>query len=252
MKQLKVFLADDEKIVLTGLRMMYAWEEHGYEIVGDATDGINAQEKIKELVPDIVIIDIDMPLRSGIEVISSLHDSMKDTRFIILSGYSDYEYMRSAVKLNVSDYLLKPVTAKALDQVLNDAREDILNDRNMINSLFVESKSQNSENQILISQITEFIGQHLSEKLSLSAMGEQFHMSSDYFGAYFKKHTSRNFTDYLNTCRVAKAKELLKDTDMSMAEISETVGFNDYRYMNKVFYSYLHITPSQYRKDKQH
>lgn len=249
MKRISVYIADDEISILDGIKNLFDWDKNGFDIVGEALDGLSAEKDIMDLAPDIAILDIDMPLKSGLEIIYDIKPSHPDIHFIILSAYSDYEFMRQAVQMHISDYLLKPLSADNLQVTLYKVCE-MINDESVSNFAIPPMENENGQ---LFTEIVHFINEHLCERLSLSILSQKFHYSEDYISAYFKRSSSICFIDYINICRVAKVKELLKSTDKSLGEIAELTGFSDYRYMNKVFYHFMHITPSQYRKNtKQH
>jgi len=244
MHQLKVILADDEKIILTGLKTLFDWEKNGFSLVGEATDGISAIDLARETRPDIIIIDINMPFKSGLDVIREINQFLPEARFLIISGYNDYTLMRTAIQLKVSDYLIKPVRFEVLALTLAHLREDIFEHIYKTN----QEKAENNENQSpLIDRMIAYIDEHYNEDLSLSKLSNLFKMNSDYISCYFKKKKGLHFSDYVNSRRVYYAKRLLKTTDLNIDEISDRVGFSNYRYFSKVFQQYIGIPPSQYR-----
>lgn len=111
---LKVVIADDEPIVLEGLRWMIDWEKLGFELVGAANDGEDALKLIGECRPDLVITDIRMPVVDGLALIHQASERYPRTKFIILSGYLDFEYARQAIRYGVSNYLTKPLDDREL------------------------------------------------------------------------------------------------------------------------------------------
>lgn len=97
-------------------------------------------------------------------------------------------------------------------------------------------------------KISRYIEKHCNEPVSLKSMGEEFHMSSKYFSAYFQKHFARNFSDYLMAVRMEKAKKLLYETDGSMEMVAQQCGFSSSSYFIRVFKQTFGMTPGQYRK----
>lgn len=110
----KMIIIDDESLIRTGLRNIIEWEVYGIEIVSEADDGAKAYQIIKTIEPDIAIVDINMPNISGLELIELCTHLTKCPKFIILSGYNDFEYVRTAMKYGASNYLLKPVNQEEL------------------------------------------------------------------------------------------------------------------------------------------
>ncbi|MCR4961540.1 MAG: response regulator [Lachnospiraceae bacterium] len=116
---MKVFLADDEIVVREGIRESFPWDETPYTLVGEAPDGEMALPMIRDTNPDIVITDIKMPFMDGIELCRILRAQMPWIGIIVLSGYDEFEYARQCIQLGVREYLLKPINATDLREVLD-------------------------------------------------------------------------------------------------------------------------------------
>ena len=123
-----VFIADDEAKVISGLIHRVNWKKVNADVIGYADNGKEARNRIVELRPDIVITDIYMPGMTGIELINELSETL-DTVFIIFSAYSEVEYAREAIHLNVADYLIKPVNIHEIETALEQAQEKVLEKR---------------------------------------------------------------------------------------------------------------------------
>ncbi|MDD5920804.1 MAG: response regulator, partial [Oscillospiraceae bacterium] len=109
MKKLRVLLVDDEIMIREGFKRLFDWEAHDCEVVGEAADGMEALAKIDSLQPDIAIMDINIPIMNGLKVIQMSRLKHPDTAFVIVSGYDDFSYCREALRLQIADYILKPV-----------------------------------------------------------------------------------------------------------------------------------------------
>lgn len=121
---LKVLLVDDEPFILQGLAVLIDWNEAGFEITGKASNGLEAVEFLKKEKTDLVIADIKMPEMTGIELLEKVRkEKISEAYFVILSGYSDFEYARKALQNDCMDYMLKPVSKEELIRVLDKVRE---------------------------------------------------------------------------------------------------------------------------------
>lgn len=109
MKKMRVVLVDDEIMIREGFKQLFDWEAHDCEVVGGAADGMEVLAKIEELQPDIVIMDINIPILNGLKVIQTSRIRFPEMAFIIVSGYDDFSYCREALRLQITDYILKPV-----------------------------------------------------------------------------------------------------------------------------------------------
>jgi two-component system response regulator YesN len=112
----KLLVCDDEKWIREGICKVIDWASIGIDTILTARDGFSALEIIKKEKPDIVITDIRMPNFSGLELIEAIREIVNPKHIIVISGFSDFEYARTALKLGVSDYLLKPINEDALRQ----------------------------------------------------------------------------------------------------------------------------------------
>ena len=122
----KVVLADDETIALEGLSVLTDWEELGFEVCGVCEDGEEALMAVSECSPDLVITDIRMPGIDGLELINRVrHLGLEQPIFIVLSGYSEFEYARTALRYGVSHYLLKPVMEMEWEKVLAEVTVEL-------------------------------------------------------------------------------------------------------------------------------
>ena len=116
----RVLLVEDEEIIRKGIRYSVPWEEYGCSVVAEAENGAVGEEKIAELRPDIVITDITMPVKSGLEMITDTREEYKYIA-IILTGYSEFEYAQQAIRNGVSDYVLKPLDMDEMGAALEKA-----------------------------------------------------------------------------------------------------------------------------------
>ena len=121
----KLFLAEDEIAMREGIRRNIPWEEIGIDFCGEAGDGELAWPAILEHRPDIVITDIKMPFMDGLQLAGLIRRELPDTRIIILSGYSEFEYAQEALRIGVTEYLLKPITPKKLREVVQKLASSI-------------------------------------------------------------------------------------------------------------------------------
>ncbi len=124
---IEVLLAEDDSLTRIGLLSIIPWEEFGYTIVGVAEHGQQALALALELKPDIVITDIRMPVLDGIQLMQAIQKELPKTKFIVLSAHNDFDYVREALKLGASDYLLKlDIAPDLLLEALQKASKTLL------------------------------------------------------------------------------------------------------------------------------
>lgn len=241
MERWKVLIADDEEIIALGLQRLYNWKENGFEIVGIAYDGEEALELAAQKKPDIVLMDINMPKISGLDAIEKMRLLLPDTSFIIISGYNQFEFAQRSIRLNVFDYLLKPVSVDELGAALFHAVERLKQSR-------AEQKNETGESEQIIYRIKTYIDEHLDQNLQLSAIAKIFHMNAGYLSLYFKRKTGINYHDYVMKRKVERARQLFETTDKTISEVARELGFGNYRSFSKIFKQHAGVLPSHYNR----
>jgi len=121
----KVFIVDDEPIIIEGLKHIVSWNDYELEIVGQATNGIDALSFLSAENVDILITDIKMPQMDGLSLISEVKKNSPATKFIVLSGYNEFDFVKKGIVLGIENYLLKPINVEELKSTLNNTIEKI-------------------------------------------------------------------------------------------------------------------------------
>lgn len=121
----KILLVDDEILVRDAIRENIDWKGMDCELVGDCENGQQAAEFVQNHEVDIVLTDICMPYMDGMELSHFLHDNYPDTIIVIFSGFGEFEYAKRAIQYNVSEYMLKPITAMELTKVIERMKEKV-------------------------------------------------------------------------------------------------------------------------------
>ncbi|WP_019637497.1 response regulator [Paenibacillus fonticola] len=126
----KVLLIDDEPGALEGMQLWVDWRSIGFEVCGTGSNGVEGLQLIKELEPDLVVTDVNMPLMNGLEMIAAWQaEQSSDVRFVIISGYSEFEYAQKALRFGVSHYLLKPIISGEAEEELAEIHEELVQEK---------------------------------------------------------------------------------------------------------------------------
>ncbi len=251
----KVLIVEDEDIMRKGLMFMAQWQEVDCIVVGEAVNGQDGLEKIQKYQPDIVIVDINMPVMNGLEM---LEKSIREYGYdaIIVSGYEEFEYARRGISLGITEYLLKPIDYPKLYEAIQKIQVKRNTDtkmKNVIHQIDVEKKKfgvleyeERKTGNRYIDLMIQTIHDKYPTRLSLNDISEQCKMSCTYLNVNFKNETGYTFNDYLNRYRIQKAVDLLKENEYKIYEIAEMVGFSDYKYFIKVFKKYIACSPARF------
>lgn len=251
----KVLIVEDEDIMRKGLMFMPQWQEVDCIVVGEAANGQDGLEEIQKYRPDIVIVDINMPVMDGLEM---LEKSIREYGYdaIIVSSYGEFEYARRGISLGVTEYLLKPINYSKLYEAIRKIQEKRNKNKsikNTMNQIDVEKKKLGvleSEERKTGNRYVDFMIKTIHDKyptrLALADISKQCQMSCTYLNVKFKNETGYTFNDYLNRYRIQKAVDLLKENRYKIYEIAEMVGFSDYKYFIKVFKKYIGCSPARF------
>lgn len=125
MEEYRVLLADDEDEIRSGISRKIDWPSLGFALVGEAANGEEALELAEQLHPDVVLTDIKMPFMDGLELCHRLRQSLPGAKLVVFSGFDDFEYARRAVSMGVSEYILKPINALELKEVLHKLKQQL-------------------------------------------------------------------------------------------------------------------------------
>ena len=240
---INVYIADDEVWIILGLKKLLEKLNMDVYVVGTANNGLTAKEEIGMFKPDVVFTDIRMPGLTGLELLQAIPEVSPESRVVLISGYAEFAYAKEAVKHHAFDYLLKPIKEEELKRVM----ESLLEKRGEIPEKEEEESSPTYDK--MIDNVVSEIREHYMEDISLTSLATKYNVSMGRLSEMIKERLQVNFSDYIASLRIQRAKELLRDDSVSIQEIAEIVGYNDYFYFTKVFKKVEGISPSKYRKE---
>lgn len=238
----KLLIADDEAFERKAMRFILKKSFANIDIVDEATTGEEAVALSKKHKPHIILMDIKMPEKSGLEAQRSIVQFLPGVKTIILTAYDNFSFAQNAIKLGVVDYILKPAKPKELNESINKIIS-LLKKENIGSNTSIDVSSD--KNPIL--KAMKYINKNFNKNITLEAVAEYIHLNPQYFSRYFKSNTGLNFTEYVSKTRIKEAKKLLSSTDKSISGISLDVGYIDPTYFTKVFTKYEGISPLKYR-----
>lgn len=159
-------IADDEQRIRRGLKNIIPWEEYGMEVVGEAEDGEVALDMAKELKPDVLLLDINMPFLNGLELIEKLEEELFHPYVvIIITGYDDFTYARRALQLRVFEFLLKPVSLEQLKMTIESAKDELMRKHHEKMSKAMSNQLLRSNSQVILREILyKYVHGRMSEE----------------------------------------------------------------------------------------
>lgn len=230
-----VLVVEDEQILRRGLIRQVEWGKCGCRVCGEACNGSQGKERILALRPQIVITDVRMPVMDGMEMLRQTKATC-GYEAIILSGFSEFEYARSAMVLGVADYLLKPVDLHQLEELVTRLAENIAR-RDMQKTAVSITR-----------QAAEYIERHVAENLTATQISQALNVSPDHLNRLMKRDWAMTLHEYLTQVRIQTACQLLRNSpSMKVYEVAQRVGYPDYKYFHTVFTKHMGISPSEYK-----
>ena len=237
----QVIIADDERAIRTGLKIIVNWNQLGFEIAGCAQNGEQALEMMLRQRADVLLADIRMPGLDGIGLVQKIRELQLPTVAILMSGYRDFEYARQAVSLGVREYLLKPIDEQALQELLLHVHRE----------LEESAQAETHEEELLIARVQRIMAEDYAQNISLKSIAQQLNYNPAYLGRLFRSQTGSSFRDELNLYRVRRAAELLKTSSFCIYEIAERVGYQDTNYFYRVFHDIYGVSPGEYKAGRR-
>ncbi len=250
-----ILVAEDEAIERKALCRVLRKHFGDLGTIHEAKNGREAVELFQQYRPQAAILDIEMPVLSGLEAARQIRQSGHTCMILFLTAFDKFSYAREAISLRALDYLLKPYE----EQELILSVEEALNLAQRLESgtqrLLLSGSLEPAEGEDLAAQrlglirenIERYIREHYSSELSMQDVAKAMNYSEAYFCKLFKQCFKVNFSAWLNEFRVKKAKEMLLHTRLSIREVSLACGYADANYFARVFKRVTGKTPSEYR-----
>lgn len=239
---IRLLIADDEDAVRNGIAKYIQLHTDRFDKIYLAANGREAMDIIFRHKPDIMFLDVQMPLMDGIEVMQEAKHADILPYTMILSAYDEFKYCQQALRLGAREYLLKPVRSSDILQMVNRAADELFGTGESVRDNPAEEKNR------FVESAKEYVEEHYYENLMLVDVAQKAGISPGYLSTLFQRQLSKGFIDYLNEVRVEHACTYLKQNYLKTYEIAYKVGFKDEKYFSKVFKKIKGQSPSEYRK----
>jgi YesN/AraC family two-component response regulator len=240
---INILLAEDDIEMLQGLTRFIDWEFYGFRIIRAAKNGHEACKLFAELLPEVIITDISMPVMSGLELIREAKKLRPDVKCVIISCHEEFEYAREAVRLHADEYLLKhTLTETELIQTINKIKQNIASNLAIISN---ETPPITSNPDIM--KAVKYIEHHLGGSINQKTLSVHINMNPSYFSRLFKRETGMSFSDFVLQKRIQKATDLLVNTTICVEEIVRAVGIESVSYFYRIYKQLTGSTPGDTR-----
>lgn len=244
----KVMIIDDEQFILEGLKKAVPWGDYNCYVVGEASDGVSGANAIYTYKPDILFTDIRMPNIDGLTMIAGLKSEFPNMQIAVLTGIRNFEYAQRAINLGVTRFLLKPSKMDEILESLEVMTEKLGgNARTQPQNHPMENAQTEECENFIVRNTLKYINAHFTEKLTLVEVAEKNFVSQWHLSKLLNHYCNRNFSEIVNHIRVQSAKNLLKDSSLTVSEVALMVGFSDIAHFSKVFKKIEGTTAIEYR-----
>ncbi len=249
-----LLVVDDEPILIRGIRSFVDFEALSITEVLEAENGEEALELFKIHRPDLVLADINMPKMNGLDFASAAKELKPDVKIAMITGYDYFDYAVAALKTGVDDYVLKPVSKKDIQELLQKliGKVQEAHRQQEVTKLvggLIESADNGDGPTGYKYQIQQEINANIGTiEFSLSSLASTLALSPSYVSTLFKQLFGTTFQQYMIAIRLDRAKLLLLSTEMKMYEIAASVGFEDPNYFSAAFKKRFSLSPNQFKE----
>lgn len=243
----RVFLVDDEAIIVEGLKKVVDWAQYGCVVCGSATDGKTGLAEIRKLRPNILFTDICMPEMDGLTMVAALKSEMPDLQIVVLTGYHDFNYAQQAVRLGVTRLLTKPSRMDEIQEAMQAILKNLENVEPEAEPVETAEDQEQGTGSFIVHQAVSYMDQYYAEKLTLQDVAEHCYVSQWHLSKLLNRHAGKSFYDLLNTIRIREAKRFLKDPKLRVSDVSEMVGYTDPGHFCRTFKKLEGVSANEYR-----
>lgn len=244
---MNLLITDDEYYIVQGLEGIIDRQELGIDRIFTAYSAQQALNVLRKEQVDLMLLDIEMPKETGLELLEQLSKEGLQITTIILSGHQRFDYAQEAMRYHCFSYLLKPIGKQSLNQELARAMA-FLRSGQAVPEPAADSGSQADESGF-VQTVRAYIREHLQDAdLNRVKIAEAMHLNPDYLSFCFHKEFETTLTAYITSKRIDQAKYLLKNSTLSITEIAEQVGIPNTSYFYRQFKKATGKTPQRYRE----
>jgi two-component system response regulator YesN len=256
--KMRLLIAEDEEAIRRSIRNFIKNNTGCVDEIFEAGNGQEALDCIYRYHPHIMFLDIQMPVKDGLTVMKEASEAGVCPRTIILSGHSEFEYVRQALRLGAVDYLLKPCrSTEILGKLEAIARNDFPTANTPENSAAVEEAQGNravghtnravAVTNRLVNAALDYMNDHYPENLTLPLVAGVTGVTASYLSTLFSRTLGSGFVDCLNRIRVERSCDYFIDNRLKNYEVAYRVGFHGEKYFSNVFKKLKGVSPSEYR-----
>lgn len=235
---MKILIVEDELLEGNALQQIIRnYYSAVFTEVFMARDGGQAVEMAKAEQPQMILMDINLPVLDGLEASKQILEFLHDTKIIMISAYSDYMHLRESIRNRALDYIVKPYSVETLKESINRI-------------LFAGMTESLSSRESIVSKAKKYIEANYACNISLQDIAEEVNLDKSYLGRIFRDMCGVTVMSYLKDIRLQHAKQMLM-LGYGSAEVAVATGFGDPAYFSRYFKQEVGCSPTQYKVSRQ-
>lgn len=259
MRKYTYAVAEDEDLLRDSLIKKIQNLSLPLELCGAVDNGQDALELISCTCPDLLLLDIMMPIMDGIEVARNVHELYPNIKIVIITGYSDFELAQKSIRYGVSDYLLKPVDLQELNQTMTrltrqmdtdwQIKEKEVRNNYMLRQIAVAGNQKETSKKETADLLEQYFRENFHEDINLKELSSRIGFAQDHLTKIFIKYKNESPIRFLIRLRIEEAKKiLLEKPELGIGKVGELVGYADQYYFSRLFKEKTGMYPSEFRK----
>lgn len=241
MEEKTILIVEDESLILQDILTLFDWKAAGFETL-TAANGVQGLSVFRKTRPSIVMTDVRMPHMDGLTMIERIRELAPETKFILLTAYQDFDYARTALRLGVTDYLLKKDLSEAtIRQALENLSKKPTPD--------LPAGTDRTELSPVVERAAAYIRGHYSEPdLRIGGVCLACGISASRLSARFRDEMDMTVNEYITFIRLENAKRLLLAGKHKVYEVADMVGYRNQAYFSTIFQEHTGIKPNKYHE----
>lgn len=248
---MRVLIVDDQIDVVRGLMSAIRWDRLGVDEVHTAYSVTQAEQLLQDHAIDILLCDIEMPPRSGLELLSYIEKNKLATYSIVLSSHAEFSYAQEALRHGAFDYIIQPASYLEIEKAILRAREDLHAGQATPPDEVLDASMITDETPVIddpIQVILAHIRQNISSPLSREEIAEAVYLNPDYVARIFKRSMGMTIGEYITREKIEFAKSMLIDTETPVSVIALRVGYSNFSYFSQLFRKATGYSPNEFRR----
>ena len=241
MEEKTILIVEDESLILQDILTLFDWKAAGFETL-TAANGVQGLSVFRKTRPSIVMTDVSMPHMDGLTMIERIRELAPETKFILLTAYQDFDYARTALRLGVTDYLLKKDLSEAtIRQALENLSKKPTPD--------LPAGTDRTELSPVVERAAAYIRGHYSEPdLRIGGVSLACGISAGRLSARFREEMDMTVNEYVTFIRMENAKRLLLAGKHKVYEVADMVGYRNQAYFSTIFQEHTGMKPNKYHE----